>query len=192
MPRISIGIDQSYTGCAVVAYNATAGTADEAVFDFSPTTAGTGVARLVFVRHALLTHFHQLARLGQVTYICYEGYAYGAKFRREELGELGAMMKTALADTFPQHVERRIHAVAPATVKKFVTGSGVADKDKMLMAVYKRWQYEASCHDAADAYVLARIAEALARPEPPEWDFQRQVLDTIRNPPKRSRSKTAA
>ncbi|MFV0135458.1 crossover junction endodeoxyribonuclease RuvC [Streptomyces sp. HMX87] len=192
MPRISIGIDQSYSGCAVVSYNATDDTASERVFDFSPKTAGTGINRLHFVYYTLRDHFAGVALLGQVTHICYEGYAYGSKYRREELGELGGMMKLALVAAFPGHIERRVHAVAPASVKKFVTGSGQANKDKIMMAVYMRWKHEASNNDAADAYTLARIAEALANPEPPELKFQQEVLDTIRNPPKRTRTKDAA
>ena len=192
MPRISIGIDQSYSGCAVVHYDATAGTASETVFDFSPKRVGTGIRRLVTVHAMLRGHFAAIERLGQITHICYEGYSYGSKFRREELGELGCALKLALATQFPMHLERRIHAVAPTTVKKFVTGSGRADKDKMMMAVFQRWQHESSNHDAADAYALARIADALATPEPPELKFQQEVLQTIRNPPKKTRAKDAA
>lgn len=192
MPRLALGIDQSYTGCAVVTYNATLGTADARVFDFSPKRVGTGIKRLERVYEDLAQHFLNLALMGRMTHICYEGYAYGARFRREELGELGAALKFALALVFPGHIERRIHAVAPATVKKFVTGSGRADKDKIMMAVYKRWGFEPESNDVADAYTLARIADALATPEPPELGFQREVLDTIRNPPKRSGSKAAA
>lgn len=191
MPRYAIGIDQSYSGCAIVHVEAASGIATETVYDFAPKAAGTGIPRLLYVHRTLREHFTMIEGLGQVTHICYEGYAYGAKFRREELGELGAMAKIALAQTFPFHVERRIHAVAPATVKKFVTGSGRADKDKMMMAVYQRWNHESSSHDAADAYVLARIAEALATPEPPELKFQQEVLDTIRNPPKKTRKAAA-
>lgn len=192
MPRIAIGIDQSYSGCAVVHYNASTGTAQETVFDFSPKAVGSGMERIQHVHQTLFVHFERHSILGQTTHICYEGYAYGARYRREELGELGAAMKLALAEVFPEHVERRIHAVAPTTVKKFVTGSGQADKDKMLLAVYMRWKYEASSHDAADAYALARIADALATPEPPELRYQQEVLATIRNPPKKTRSKAAA
>jgi Holliday junction resolvasome RuvABC endonuclease subunit len=191
MPRISIGIDQSYTGCAIVHYNATDGTATETVYDFSPKVAGTGIERIQHVHQTLSVHFERVSVLGQITHICYEGYAYGAKFRREELGELGAAMKLALAEVFPDHVQRRIHAVAPATVKKYVTGSGRADKDKILLSVYMRWQHQAANHDAADAYTLARIAQALADPEPPELKFQQEVLDTIRRPGK-SRTKQPA
>ncbi|MFH9731911.1 hypothetical protein [Streptomyces sp. NPDC017260] len=190
MPRIAIGIDQSYSGCAVVTYSSLTG-ADVARFDFSPKAAGTGIDRLVHVHDTLSNHFLQITAGGQVTHVCHEGYSYGSKFRREELGELGCAMKLALALILPHHVERRIHAVAPATVKKFVTGSGRADKDKMMMAVYKRWGFEPANNDVADAYALARIAGALADPEPPELKFQQEALDTIRRPPK-TRSKTAA
>ncbi|MGW1180106.1 crossover junction endodeoxyribonuclease RuvC [Streptomyces drozdowiczii] len=187
MPRLSIGIDQSYTGCAVVHYNAADGTATETIYDFSPSKAGVGPQRLAHVHNTLHEHFHMIRLLGTVTQVCYEGYAYGSKFRREELGELGGMMKLALVQVYPPHL---LHAVAPTTVKKFVTGSGRADKDKMILAVYKRWQHESSSHDAADAYTLARIAEALAAPELPELGFQQEVLDTIRNPkPARSKKK---
>lgn len=180
MPRIAIGIDQSYSGCAVVTYNALKDTADAKVFDFSPKRIGTGIKRLERVYEDLAQFFLNTAMLGQVTHICYEGYAYGARFRREELGELGAALKMALALVFPKHIDRRIHAVAPATVKKFVTGSGRADKDKIMLAVYKRWGFEPASNDVADAYTLARIADALATPEPPELQFQREVLDAIR------------
>ncbi|MFE2539087.1 hypothetical protein [Actinacidiphila glaucinigra] len=180
MPRISIGIDQSYSGCAIVHYNATDLIATETVFDFSPKKAGTGIPRLTYIYRELRAHFQTIERLGQITHIAYEGYSYGSKYKREELGELGGTLKLALAAQFPFHVERRIHAVAPPTVKKYVTGSGRADKDKMLLAVYMRFEHQASCHDGADAYVLARIADALSRPEPPPLKFQQEVLTTIR------------
>lgn len=191
MPRISIGIDQSYSGCAIVTYNASTHDATRTVCDFSPKAAGTGIDRLLYVYDVLEHHLRRIEKLGRIGHICYEGYAYGARFRREELGELGGMMKLALGSVFHEHIERRLHAVAPATVKKFVTGSGRADKDKMMMAVFKRWGFEPDTHDVADAYVLARIADALAEPEPPELQFQKEVLDTIRRPPAKAK-KTAA
>ncbi|WP_330481350.1 hypothetical protein [Streptomyces sp. NBC_00724] len=89
-------------------------------------------------------------------------------------------MRLALVQTWHPGL---LHAVAPPSVKKFVTGSGRADKDKMMLAVYMRWQFEAPNHDVADAYTLARIAAHLD-PElqvaPPELKFQQEVLDTVR------------
>lgn len=89
-------------------------------------------------------------------------------------------MRLALVQTWHPDL---LHAVAPPTVKKFVTGSGRADKGKMMLAVYMRWKFEVPNHDVADAYTLARIATHLdpeLRAEPPELKFQQEVLDTVR------------
>ncbi|NIY68019.1 crossover junction endodeoxyribonuclease RuvC [Streptomyces malaysiensis] len=183
-----VGIDQSYSGCAIVYYTPRTVTS-ETLFSFAPEKAGTGPERLHYVYTTLHEHFVMLRDLaGDVGRICYEGYSYGSKFRREELGELGGVMKLALISAYRPSV---LHVVAPTAVKKYATGSGRADKDRMLLAVYKRWGYEASSHDAADAYTLAHIAAALDADEPPETTFQTEVLNSIRNP-KRSRAKKSA
>ncbi|WNI17585.1 crossover junction endodeoxyribonuclease RuvC [Actinacidiphila sp. ITFR-21] len=179
MPRSYIGIDQSYSGCAIVAFTPATKTATEHVYDFSPSKAGVGPQRLAYVHHTLRQLFVNLRQQGTVSQVCFEGYAYGSKFRREELGELGGVMRLALVQVFPPHL---LHAVAPTTVKKYVTGSGRADKDKMMLAVYMRWQHESSSHDAADAYSLARIAADLETEKPLELKFQQDVIDAIRNP----------
>lgn len=188
MPRIYIGIDQSYSGCAVVSYCPSTNIASEHVYDFSPAQAGAGPQRLGYVHNILREHFMYLRQQGTVRQVCFEGYAYGSKFRREELGELGGVMRLALVQTFPPHLLR---AVAPTTVKKYVTGSGRADKDKMMLAVYMRWKHESSSHDAADAYALARIAADLEAEQPLELKFQQEVIDSLLHP-KPTRSKKAA
>lgn len=101
-------------------------------------------------------------------------------------------MRLALVQTWHP---RLLHAVAPPSVKKFVTGSGRADKDKMMLAVYMRWKFEAPNHDVADAYTLARIAAHLdpeLQVEPPELKFQQEVLDTVRGTKKSPRPARAA
>lgn len=192
MPRMYLGIDQSYSGCAIVTHTPATGRTESQRFDFSPKTAGTGPGRLAHV-HWILREYFQAQRLaGTVGAIAYEGYAYGAKFKREEMGELGGVMRLALVQTWHPGL---LHAVAPTSVKKYVTGSGRADKDKMLLAVYMRWRFEAPNHDVADAYTLARIAAHLdteARAEPPELKFQQEVLDTVRGTGKPPRPARAA
>jgi len=51
--------------------------------------------------------------------------------------------------------------VAPTTLKKFVTGSGNAKKDVMLMEVYKKWKFTSPDSNIADAFGLAKIGENL-------------------------------
>ncbi|MFE5853239.1 crossover junction endodeoxyribonuclease RuvC [Streptomyces sp. NPDC056500] len=181
MPRLLtyLGIDQSYTACAVITYTPSTGNVTENVYDFSPVQAGRGPQRLEYIHSTLRAHFAQVHQTSAVARICQEGYAYGSKFHREELGELGGVLGLALVQTFPP---RLLHTVAPSAVKKYATGSGRADKDKMLLAVYKRWGYEATGHDAADAYVLARIAVDLDAEQSPALTFQAEVLASIRNP----------
>ena len=51
--------------------------------------------------------------------------------------------------------------VAPTTLKKFVCGSGGAEKSMMLMRVYQNWGISAHNDNEADAVGLAFIAKAV-------------------------------
>ena len=51
--------------------------------------------------------------------------------------------------------------VAPTTLKKFVTGKGNAQKDSMLLEIFKRWGVTFFDDNEADAYALARVAQAV-------------------------------
>jgi len=44
-----------------------------------------------------------------------------------------------------------------ATIKKFVTGRGNADKEEMMQAVKKRWKITPATSDEADAYGLLQL-----------------------------------
>lgn len=49
---------------------------------------------------------------------------------------------------------RNVH---PGALKKFATGKGNAKKDQIMMAVYKKWGFESSTDNIADAVVLAKM-----------------------------------
>lgn len=51
--------------------------------------------------------------------------------------------------------------VPPTTLKKFVIGKGVGEKELMLLETYRRWGVAFSSNDECDAYGLARFGEAL-------------------------------
>lgn len=51
--------------------------------------------------------------------------------------------------------------VAPSSLKKFVTGKGNAQKNVILMEIYKRWHVSFSNDNLGDAYGLAKIGEGL-------------------------------
>ena len=42
-----------------------------------------------------------------------------------------------------------------------VTGSGTSKKEKVLLEVYKKWGFDAPTNNIADAFVLAKIGQAI-------------------------------
>jgi Holliday junction resolvasome RuvABC endonuclease subunit len=91
--------------------------------------------------------------------VAIEGYAYGTKQGREAAGELGGQVKVGLWEIRLPYI-----VVAPTTLKAFVLGSGRGEKSHMMLKVFQRWGFEAANDDQADAYGLARFAEAYLQP----------------------------
>jgi len=90
-----------------------------------------------------------------------EDYAYGAKLRRELLGEVGGVIRMALW----QHNVPVILA-APLQLKKFLTGKGggsSGSKSAIMMEVLDKYGVKTENDNEADSYVLARIALALVQ-----------------------------
>lgn len=172
------GIDQSFTGFAIATFHATrvpcgTVTAEADVMDFSAAKAGRGIERLVKIENDLAWYFATHTHLS-IAGIAIEGYSYGSKFKREEMGELGALLRVALGKIYSPDL---ISVVAPGSVKKFATGSGHAKKDQVMLSVYKKWGYEAASNDVADAYTLARIAHA--RQAGAALAYEKDVLKTV-------------
>lgn len=88
--------------------------------------------------------------LGAVAFV--EGYSFGSKNAREQLGEWGGILRLTLLQLGWDVVE-----VAPPSLKKFVTGKGNAEKDGVRMEVLKRWEYSSTDNNDADAYALMRL-----------------------------------
>ncbi|MBD0734097.1 hypothetical protein [Streptomyces sp. CBMA29] len=173
-----MGIDPSYAGFAWVGIVESdsipggLGTLD-AREDYSAATAGKGAARLELIYRNLSRFLVSLTQHYRVKGIAIEGYAPGAKFNREALGELGGVTRLAvhqaLSDVCPPAL-----IVPPMSVKKFATGKGTAPKDNVLLAVYKKWGIEFQSNDLADAYTIARIARAVDRGA--DLEYEQEVL----------------
>lgn len=167
-----VGIDQSYSGFGIVVWLPTLG--DEQVYlgRFEPKKYGTGVDRLRAIEDWITRTLDPF----EIDHVCMEGYASASKFGREQAGELGYAVKRTLRFHGMHGVYPTI--VPPTALKKFVTGSGTAKKNEMLLGVYKRWGMEFSDDNLADAYALARLAEALdTAPELPK--FQQEVIERL-------------
>ncbi len=138
-----LGIDQSYTGFAMCAYY------QEKYYAEVFKSSNKGIRRLLDIEEFV----HNFIGVGRnFTDVAMEGYAMGAKGMVFHLGELGGMTKLALAvhDLYPM-------IIPPTTLKKYVTGSGVGQKNQMILHTYKKWGQTFTDDNACDAYGLARL-----------------------------------
>jgi hypothetical protein len=108
------------------------------------------VARLDFLASSFEREFATLST--EPGHLFLEGYAMGAKWGREAQGEWSGQVRRIV-----YRAGWHIVLVPPTVLKKYVTGSGAADKDAMRMHVLKRWGYESSDNDDADAFALLQL-----------------------------------
>ena len=86
-----------------------------------------------------------------------EGYGYANTHTFGTLVELGTVARMAAW----RHTHKPIMEIAPAQLKKFITGKGNCKKDLMLKEIYKRWGVDFDDDDCADAYALVEFAMAV-------------------------------
>lgn len=150
---VVLGIDASYSGFGLVSLNRDSqATSVHGVFD-----RVKGPDRLLQIESWLI---EQLSILPPVEHICMENYAPGAKFGREKAGELGGLVKLTLRRWIAGDAGYPT-LVVPMQLKVFVTGSGKGSKDQVTKEVLRKWGYNALNNDVADAYGLAKAAQAL-------------------------------
>ena len=114
-----------------------------------------------------------------------EDYAFSrADAHAHALGELGGVVRLALHDERIPYVD-----VKPSTLKKFATDKGNAPKDAMLAAAIRRFGFEGSDNNEADAWLLRAMGlayydggvtagymtEALTKVEWPKLDIVERV-----------------
>ena len=87
-----------------------------------------------------------------------EGYAYGAKYQRESLAELGGVMRRYFHKT-----ALNFWVIPPTSVKMFVTGSGKASKNYMKKRTKEKWDLTFKSDDECDAHGLARLGMSVMR-----------------------------
>lgn len=91
---------------------------------------------------------------GALNVVCVEGYSFAQKnTRAHSAGELGGIIRVQAIRAGYQ-----VLLAPPSTVKVMSGAGGGAEKDMVVKEVYKKWHYDSPGNDAADAYVLMRIA----------------------------------
>lgn len=109
--------------------------------------------------HLIINWMMEMLTNNLIMISAFEDYAFAAKGRVFSIGELGGLMKYLF---FVRNIPYRLYS--PQSIKKFVTGSGGADKIQMVMRVMKRWghdftKYDEHSSDLADAFGTAKLLE---------------------------------
>jgi crossover junction endodeoxyribonuclease RuvC len=140
---VYLGIDQSYSGFAITAYQ------DSNYYTEVFKSDKKGIERLRDIQAYVMDSLYQYPK---VTDVAMEGYAFGSQMANM-LGELGGMVKLTLLDfgIYPL-------IVPPTNLKKYACGKGNGvSKSQILLHVYKNWGAEFTDDNAADSYVLAHL-----------------------------------
>lgn len=104
--------------------------------------------------------------------VCIEGLAFMARNTSSlvQLAGLNYLTRILLAQfKWPFLI------IAPTSLKKFITGKGIGDKDVMMMKVYKDYGFEAIDNNVNDAYALAvcglaTLGKPLNQPTKPQLE----------------------
>ena len=178
--RTFLGVDQSLRGTGLVVLSETG---DVLLQRLVQPASLRGVERLAFIRGEI----REVLASYQPSRAALEGYSFASTGRVFQLGELGGLVQLAFWDAGIAFM-----TVPPASLKKFVSGHGKAEKEQMLKATLDKWQIDfADEDDLCDAHGLAQILRTI------ECDDStvRHELEVIRellSPPKKPAGATKA
>lgn len=153
---VPIGLDASWTGCAVTALDDDGEVLSSEVISTKPGDFKCRSARLQAMGSDFISRLSLMDSPGGKI-VAMEDYAMGSKTRPQMAGELAGHLRMLMWVADVPFI-----LVPPTMVKKYATGKGVAAKEVMMREVYRRWGYEAKDNNGADAYTLARIAAEYA------------------------------
>jgi len=109
--------------------------------------------------------------------ICIEGYSFGSTFGMGvTIGELGGIVRyNSLYSEDYKYID-----VAPTQLKKFATGKGIGKKELIMMKVLKEYGIEFEDNNLCDAFVLAKIADALVRSVKLKNKAQQEIIEKLK------------
>jgi crossover junction endodeoxyribonuclease RuvC len=169
------GIDLSLAETGIVVVDEAGKLVD--IKTIRPTSEYKGAERL----HEIVQEIMITLRTFVPEALAIESLTGGGKFAfmLSKLAELHGAVKHTLFAHLGNNSGAQVFLVAPATLKKYATGSGRAEKSDVKLAIYKKWGETFRNNNAADAYVLAQIAKTAGLDEPPEHQYQKECLKAI-------------
>ncbi|MCO5157907.1 MAG: crossover junction endodeoxyribonuclease RuvC [Aquamicrobium sp.] len=157
VPLTSMGIDPSPAATGIVLLEETGLKIPATLFvaELKPEPGLDGLDRAINVTHQIMeiVHGHKPDRL------VVEGFSLNTKNASSiiPLVELGTLIRFSMKMGGLKWYDPRA-----TEVKKFVCGKGTANKEQMMLQVFKRWVFEAATNNVADAYGLACMGLAQA------------------------------
>lgn len=103
-----------------------------------------------------------------------EGYAYGAKYQRESLAELGGVMRRYFCLNNLEY-----WVIPPTMLKSFVTNNGKASKNYMKKRTKEKWGLSFKSDDVCDAYGLARLGRTVLAELPTLEEHEYETVNEI-------------
>jgi crossover junction endodeoxyribonuclease RuvC len=170
MTNYYVGIDPSLTGTGLVVL-------DEKCSIICQTVISSklkGIPRLIDIEESLSEELCKF--FGDIKETFYENYSFGSRLGQAfSLGELGGVLKKFLVDNDVEYT-----VIAPASLKKFVTGKGNIKKEQMLLQIYKRYNQEFDNNNLGDAYGLAMFAYKYHNKDKIKLtQFEKEVIERI-------------
>ncbi len=156
----TIGIDPSLTGTGIVVL-IDGRLEEKALIKTKPDVEKTPVNELKRLLNIVLKIDSIIGKYVQYTeMVAIEGLSFGARNTTAliQLSGLNYLIRKLLYE-----LNIPFTIVAPTTLMKFGTGKGNAQKDLVMMEIYKRYSVTLTNDNEADAYAMARIADALVR-----------------------------
>jgi len=145
-----IGIDPSTSSTGLVVIDVDDLNLSEPLIacDIKPPAKLTGIDRCIFI----ITEIMKMVTFYRPLFVVIEGYSLNMRNVASviPLVELGSLLRFMLRVEKISWLDPRA-----SELKKFVTGKGNAQKDMVMLNVYKKWSFDAANNNIADAYVLA-------------------------------------
>lgn len=171
-----LGLDPSLTAFAAVGLDGDQHT--PALIATKPKDWPCFQARLDWIQRELV----RLLSVRRPALVAIEGFSYGSArsgLTQVQISAVGSVARLVLWQQSLPFLE-----VPPSTLKKWIASKGNVEKNLMIREVFKRWGYNAVDDNDADAYALARLAQAVGngfdtrglKSEALRW---RQIVDAI-------------
>lgn len=175
---MNMGIDQSLNGTAIVILPENNNISARIEEVTSPEKYDY-IAKLNYI----YTHIAGILWDALPVIVVMEDYSYGSKFNREKLGEVGACVKLAFYKyKMENNSDAKLFIVTKGQANKFLCNKGNLQKSDIKLEVYKKWGLDTHNDNIADAYLLAKIGQAINDIGTCKFEYERKIIQDILKP----------